>query len=257
MKKLILLLLAVLFAGSVLGASNIVVTSPNSGEEAWPAGSRQLIAWTFTTDMPEGTLLKLVLFKGGTGSENKIGNIVQNIPIGARGSGSYEWMAGRHEGEGRRYRPGIMSGLSPWTGVSTITATGLLPSRPVLLPPPVRHGPPCCPPPSRCSVPTAANGIAPATSSPSAGNAETSLPSSWSSSFISTHLGDRDLRGNILPPRVFEILVCPACPSDFGAFDYAITDRIAGDRYMVSVSTVDHSVSDLSDSMFADSQSLT
>lgn len=249
MKKNKLIFIAVFLLTQAIFSRNIALTAPNGGE-AWPSGSRQLIAWTFTTDMPEGTLVKLVLFKGGTGSENKIGNIVQNIPIGARGSGSYEWMAGRHEGGGAAVSAGYYirvitmdGGFNDYGDRPFAITAGVVTaySRPLtaMLPPSIK-----------VLRPNGGERYRPGDIIPIRWECRNVPPQFLVIKLISTHLGDRDLRGNILPPRVFEILVCPACPSDFGVFDYTVSDRIASDRYLVSIATVDHLVSDISDGMF-------
>lgn len=91
---MVLVVLACLALG--LSAQAIRVHSPN-GNETWVRGSNQAITWKFL-DISDATRVKLVLFKDGTGPANKLGNIVQNIPIGRDGLGSHSWSVGNYEG---------------------------------------------------------------------------------------------------------------------------------------------------------------
>ena len=69
---------------------------PNGGE-SWTSGYTARIQWTYS-GIPDTALVKLVLFKGGIAPANKIGNIVQNIPIGSGGTGGRNWNVPGYEG---------------------------------------------------------------------------------------------------------------------------------------------------------------
>ena len=76
---------------------------PSQWREPWKLGVTYTIDWAFCGTPSNETLVKIVLFKGGTAAANKIGNIVQNIPIGPLHqiptvSGTYAWKAGSYEG---------------------------------------------------------------------------------------------------------------------------------------------------------------
>ncbi len=92
MKQICGVLLGILFLGSVIHAQNMTMTSPNGGEN-WKSDALQNVTWTFA-GIPDGTLVKLVLFKDGV----KVGNIVENIAIGSGGTGSYSWKVGGYAG---------------------------------------------------------------------------------------------------------------------------------------------------------------
>lgn len=79
-----------------LPAQNLTLNSPN-GNELWIPGANQPITWAYS-GLPDSARVKLVLFKDGTGPANRLGNIVQNHPIGRGGSGVYFWSVGRYEG---------------------------------------------------------------------------------------------------------------------------------------------------------------
>jgi hypothetical protein len=103
MKKSLLALFVMCAVETMCYAIQIQVRSPN-GQEKWKLGSTQTISWSlFGTPAIDVTLVKLVLFKGGTASTNKIGNIVQNIAVGPlhvtpQISGTFDWTAGTYEG---------------------------------------------------------------------------------------------------------------------------------------------------------------
>ena len=75
-----------------LPAQTVVITSPNGGEN-WKLGANQNVVWTFT-GIPNGTPVKLVLFR----NNDKIGQIVENISIGAGGGGMFSWKVGNWQG---------------------------------------------------------------------------------------------------------------------------------------------------------------
>jgi hypothetical protein len=82
-------------------AQQFAVTSPKGGEH-WLSGSAHNITWTFS-NIPNNKLVKLMLFKSGT----KIGNIAENIPVGANGSGTYNWQhAGAYIGGAAEFGEG-------------------------------------------------------------------------------------------------------------------------------------------------------
>lgn len=78
-------------------AGTVNITNPTVGDESYLVSSNVTITWNYS-GIPDGSLVKLVLFKGGTVGANKVGNIVQNISIGAGGLGSYAWHAGQYDG---------------------------------------------------------------------------------------------------------------------------------------------------------------
>lgn len=91
MKKTILFLGGLFLIIGTATAQSFTITSPNGGEK-WEFGAPRVVTWTYSS-IPDGTLVKLVLFQ----NTNKIGNIVQNIVIGSNGMGSYTWKVGSLE----------------------------------------------------------------------------------------------------------------------------------------------------------------
>ena len=82
-------------ASAMVFCQQVTVTSPIGGE-IWKTGIPRNITWTFSgIPDPSHTYMKLVLFKGGITSGNKIGNIVQNIPVAPA---LFSWSVGKHEG---------------------------------------------------------------------------------------------------------------------------------------------------------------
>jgi hypothetical protein len=92
MKKLVLPLFLLLVLAVMCQAANVTFTCPTGCQLTWKQAGN--IAWTYSGH-PASSLVKLVLFKGGTGAAHKLGNIVQNISLG---SGSYAWNVGEYEG---------------------------------------------------------------------------------------------------------------------------------------------------------------
>ena len=89
-------IVAVAFLPLWLQAQRLTLTAPNGGE-MWVPGANQSIIWIYS-GIPDSTRVKLVLFKDGTGPANRLGDIVQNHPIGRNGNGVYFWSVGRYEG---------------------------------------------------------------------------------------------------------------------------------------------------------------
>ena len=93
MKKLLLVLFVLVAVVAMGYAANVTFTYPTlNSEVTWKQTAS--VTWTFTGH-PGSSLVKLVLFKGGTDAAHKVGNIVQNITLG---SGSCMWKGGEHEG---------------------------------------------------------------------------------------------------------------------------------------------------------------
>ena len=92
MKVRIMTTLLALALSGTIRAQSITLVAPNGGE-SWKLGASQNIVWTFT-GIPNGTPVKLVLFR----NNDKIGQIVENISIGAGGAGMYSWKVGNWEG---------------------------------------------------------------------------------------------------------------------------------------------------------------
>jgi PKD repeat protein len=63
---------------------SITVTSPNGGE-TWQRGTTRTVSWDYTGS--PGSSVKIVLLKG----TSEIGTIVDSVPLGSGGSGSYAW----------------------------------------------------------------------------------------------------------------------------------------------------------------------
>jgi hypothetical protein len=96
MKKAVMSLLVGVAAAAMCHAATISITFPNGGEQL-PLKNFVLIGWQHGGTIDE-SLVKIVLFKGGTDSAHKVGNIVQNIPIGNSLSATYNWQAGAYKG---------------------------------------------------------------------------------------------------------------------------------------------------------------
>lgn len=96
MKETIFFPFCLFFLIGMLQSQSVTLTRPNNGE-SWPARYTQRIQWTYS-GIPDTALVKLVLFKGGIAPVNKIGNIVQNIPIGSRVAVGRNWNVGDYEG---------------------------------------------------------------------------------------------------------------------------------------------------------------
>jgi hypothetical protein len=95
MKQKGIVFLFIWAASAMVFCQQVTVTSPNGGEN-WKSGVSRDITWAFSgIPDPSHTYIKLVLFKGGTASGNKIGNIVQNIPAAPA---SYSWPVGKYVG---------------------------------------------------------------------------------------------------------------------------------------------------------------
>lgn len=89
----------------------IEFTVPKGGE-SFPLHMGGIIGWKYLM-FADSSPIKLVLFKGGMDPVHKVGNIVQNIPLGTGGRGSYPWVIGKTEsgdaGIGDQYRIRIIS----------------------------------------------------------------------------------------------------------------------------------------------------
>ena len=111
MKKIMLAMMVCFAITAVCQAAGIEITMPQGGR-SYPLQMSLSINWN-NTGYPDSSLIKLVLFKGGTDSSHKVGNIVQNIPIGTGGHGSYPWNVGKIESGaadiGDEYRIRIIS----------------------------------------------------------------------------------------------------------------------------------------------------
>ena len=97
MKKYLFVSLALMLLGAVLPAQSLTLTSPNGGQDWAIGGPNQTVSWTYS-GYPDGSLVKLVLFKDAVDPAHKLGNIVENISIGAGGRGSYSWVVGSYDG---------------------------------------------------------------------------------------------------------------------------------------------------------------
>ena len=78
-------------------AAYVEITYPNGGEKLSLKKS-VTITWIYSGTI-DSSMVKLVLFKGGTDAAHKVGNIVQNISIRiASMHGAYTWQVGAYEG---------------------------------------------------------------------------------------------------------------------------------------------------------------
>ena len=105
MRKSLFYLMAMVIVTVAASPQSVQVTSPN-GTENWIAGVSKSVTWKYE-NLPAGTLVKLVLFKGGIDQAHKVGNIVQSIPAGTNGSGSCPWTVGNYEGGTATSGPGF------------------------------------------------------------------------------------------------------------------------------------------------------
>ena len=105
MRKILFCLVAMVTVTVVAYPQSVQVISPN-GTENWMVGISKSVTWKYE-NLPAGTLVKLVLFKGGVDQAHKVGNIVQNIPAGTNGSGSCPWTVGNYEGGTATPGPGF------------------------------------------------------------------------------------------------------------------------------------------------------
>jgi len=90
---------------TIASPPSITVTSPNGGE-TWNRGSSHRITWSYTGS--PGSMVKIVLLKGST-ELLKGGTIVDSVPIGSRGKGSYTWPISSFESTGTDYKISIQS----------------------------------------------------------------------------------------------------------------------------------------------------
>lgn len=90
MKKSMILVMILGLCG-LIQAQTFTSITPKGGSLV--QGAAYSIQWTYS-GIPDGTLVKLVLFKDGT----KLGNIIENIPIGGSGTGARAWTVGNYEG---------------------------------------------------------------------------------------------------------------------------------------------------------------
>jgi hypothetical protein len=110
--------------------ARILFSSPKD-HGTYLIGEMLKIKWSYS-GIPDGTLVKLALFQIG-GQEKKVGNIVQNISIGAGGKSSYDWRVGTIEGGAAdagtsfEIRISDMGGkfpLSPWDDKTRFSIQG-------------------------------------------------------------------------------------------------------------------------------------
>ena len=94
MKKLLLALFVLVVAAAMCHAVNIAINFPSGGEKL-PLKQTVTVTWSYM-GYPASAYAKLVLFKGGTDSAHKVGNIVQNLHI-TYGE-DYQWQVGAYEG---------------------------------------------------------------------------------------------------------------------------------------------------------------
>jgi hypothetical protein len=96
MKKTLPMLFVLLAFAAMCHATFITVTVPNGGEKLI-LKKYALVGWQHGGTIDE-SLVKLVLFKGGTDEGHKVGTIAQSIPIGYSLSATYNWQVGAYEG---------------------------------------------------------------------------------------------------------------------------------------------------------------
>jgi hypothetical protein len=94
MKKAVMSLLVWVAVAAICHAATISITFPNGGEQL-PLKKTVTVTWTLM-GYPTSPYAKLVLFKGGTDSAHKVGNIVKNIHI-TYGE-NFVWQVGSYEG---------------------------------------------------------------------------------------------------------------------------------------------------------------
>jgi hypothetical protein len=92
MKKLLLALFVLVVVAVMCQAANVSFSYPVTGSKV-PWKQTVMVTWTYTGH-PASALVKLVLFQNGTEPANKVGNVVQNITLGA---GSCPWRGGQLE----------------------------------------------------------------------------------------------------------------------------------------------------------------
>ena len=93
MKKLVLPLFLLFVLAVMCQAANVTITFPAAGSQL-VLKSGVSITWSYS-GYSASSLVKLVLFKGGTSSGHKVGNVAQNLTLG---SGAYSWQAGEYSG---------------------------------------------------------------------------------------------------------------------------------------------------------------
>ena len=96
MKKALMMLSLLIMFAAMCHATFITIAVPNGGEKLI-LKKYVLVGWQHGGTIDE-SLVKLVLFKGGTDEVHKVGTIVKNIPIGYSLSGTYNWQVGAYEG---------------------------------------------------------------------------------------------------------------------------------------------------------------
>ena len=112
MKKSMIFIMILGLCGLIQGQTFTSIT-PKGGSLV--LGASYSVQWTYS-GIPNGTLVKLVLFKDGA----KLGSIVQNIPIGGGSAGARVWTVGNYEGgtalagTGYRIRIRDMDGKYPY-----------------------------------------------------------------------------------------------------------------------------------------------
>ena len=112
MKKSMIFIMILGLCGLIQGQTFTSIT-PKGGNLV--LGASYSVQWTYS-GIPDGTLVKLVLFKDGA----KVGSIVQNIPIGGGSAGARVWTVGNYEGgtafagTGYRIRIRDMDGKYPY-----------------------------------------------------------------------------------------------------------------------------------------------
>ncbi|HEX7502331.1 MAG TPA: Ser-Thr-rich GPI-anchored membrane family protein [Acidobacteriota bacterium] len=90
MKKTFVLAVSLIFLLLPLAAQTITVNSPNGGEN-WVIGSTASILW-ISSDVPT---VRIVLYKGGTAAENRVGVIANGLQAA---TGGYSWLVGDYIG---------------------------------------------------------------------------------------------------------------------------------------------------------------
>jgi len=93
MKKSLLVLFVLCAVAVMSYAASVAITFPAAGSQL-VLKSGVSITWSYS-GYSASSLVKLVLFKGGTSSGHKVGNVAQNLTLG---SGAYSWQAGEYSG---------------------------------------------------------------------------------------------------------------------------------------------------------------
>ena len=88
MKRSLIICAILLFSLPPLAAQTLTLVSPNGGEN-WAIGSMATVSWNSSGV----ATVRLILYKGGTAAENRIGVIVSGLQAS---SGSYSWTVGSY-----------------------------------------------------------------------------------------------------------------------------------------------------------------